>query len=86
MESHIFTIHTALGYNLRPHLFKWVHVTATYEETDTEQIGKLYINGKLVNISHTMGVGSKLDASIYIGSTKEPLHYTGLADEIRFFR
>ena len=86
MESHILTIHTGISYDLRPHLFKWVHVSATYEDKGSEQIGKLYINGTLVNISHTMGVGSKLDANIYIGATKEPLHYTGLADEIRFFR
>lgn len=68
------------------HLFRWTHVTATYEEKDDDQIGKLYINGKLVNTTHNLGSILWLETSVMIGSTTGNHFYTGLADEIRFFR
>ena len=78
--------HTAPKYNIRDFLFKWVQVTASFEVTDTDQIGRLYVNGRLVDIKHNMGVGQRIDTNVQIGSSIDKLHYTGLMDEVRFFK
>ena len=83
--------HTAPKYNIREYLFKWVQVTASFEVTDTDQIGRLYVNGRLVDTTHNMGTGQKIDTNVQIGAISsivatDKLHYTGLMDEVRFFK
>lgn len=65
------------------HLFRWTHVTATYERGT--QIANLYINGKLED-TRDVGYITRLETSVLIGSTTSRHFYTGLADEIRLFK
>ena len=56
--------------------------------TDTEHIGKLYINGAKVAEQRSMTMLQMKEATVYIGSspTVDNMHYTGLMDEIRLFK
>lgn len=61
-------------------------MTATFENKSSDQIGKLYINGELVAEENNVEVSQRFAANVNIGSTSDHLFYTGLVDEVRFFK
>ena len=73
-----------MRFDLTNYQFKWVHVTATYEVTSTDSVGRLYINGILEAEQYNLGEPQNSEIGVYIGSPEAGyLLYSGLMDEIR---
>lgn len=75
-----------MRFDLIDYQFKWVHITATYEVTNTNSVGKLYIDGDLV-AEQNLGEPKNSEIGVYIGSPEAGnLLYSGLMDEIRTWK
>ena len=61
-------------------------MTASFEVTDTDQVGRLYIDGDLKAEKHGMTVSPNFGTQVVIGSLHGKYYYTGLLDEVRAFK
>lgn len=72
-----------ISFNLTEYRSKWLHVTATYDESN--RTARLYVNGDLVAYNDSVSKGIVTDDPIFVGALDTSFPLRGTLDEIRMY-